>query len=453
MAKNKVEFVCRECGYISLKWTGCCPECGNWNTFNEEVIDKFNKAKSFTNFVQPKILKEIDFDSELRYDTGIDELNILFGGGIVKGSISLIGGDPGIGKSTLLLQICSNLANNNKILYVSGEESAKQLKLRANRLKVDNDNLLILPESDMDSIVSSIKNVNPDIVMIDSIQTMNLAEISSASGSVTQVRECTYVLQKIAKEKDISIILVGHVNKEGNIAGPKILEHIVDVVLYFEGETKFAFRILRVVKNRFGSTNEIAVFEMLKEGLKPVNNPSAVLLNERPSGVSGSCVCSIMEGTRPILAEVQSLVTKSGFGMPRRMCKGFDYNRMSLIIAVLEKRAGYFFGTLDCYINVVGGIRLDDPAADLAIALSLISSLRDKPLDEKLIAFGEIGLAGEIRSVAGVDKIVIEAKKLGFNKIIIPSNCMKKIKKIPDCIEIIPANNIKSVIFRVFSDQ
>lgn len=451
MAKNKVEFVCRECGYISLKWTGCCPECGNWNTFDEEVIDKFNKAKRFTNFVQSKILKEIDFDSELRYDTGIDELNILFGGGIVKGSISLIGGDPGIGKSTLLLQICSNLAKENKILYVSGEESSKQLKLRANRLQIDSENLFILPESDIDSVVSSIKNIKPDIVMIDSIQTMNLPEISSASGSVTQVRECTYVLQKIAKERDISIILVGHVNKEGNIAGPKILEHIVDVVLYFEGESKFSFRILRVVKNRFGSTNEIAVFEMLKQGLKSVNNPSAVLLSERPSGVSGSCVCSMMEGTRPILAEVQSLVTKSGFGMPRRMCKGFDYNRMSLIIAVLEKRAGYFFGTLDCYINVVGGIKLDHPAADLAVALSLISSLRDKPLDDNLIAFGEIGLAGEIRSVVGVEKIVVEAKKLGFNKIIVPSNCMKNISKIPESVKIIAVDNIKSVISMVFN--
>lgn len=452
MAKNKVEFVCRECGYTSLKWTGCCPGCGNWNTFDEEMVDKIRKTKSFTDFIQPKALKEIDFDSEIRYDTGINELNVLFGGGIVKGSISLIGGDPGIGKSTLLLQICSNLAKDNKILYISGEESAKQLKLRANRLQIDNDNLFILPESDMDSVVGSIKNISPDIVMVDSIQTMNLSEISSASGSVTQVRECTYILQKIAKEQDISIILVGHVNKEGNIAGPKILEHIVDVVLYFEGESKFAFRILRVVKNRFGSTNEIAVFEMLKEGLKPVNNPSAVLLNERPSGVSGSCVCSIMEGTRPILAEVQSLVTKSGFGVPRRMCKGFDYNRMSLIIAVLEKRAGYFFGTLDCYINVVGGIKLDDPAADLAIALSLISSLRDKPLEDNLIAFGEIGLAGEIRSVAGINKIVIEAKKLGFNKIIVPSNCMKKIKKIPESVKIVPVDNIKSVMARIFND-
>ncbi len=456
MAKNKKNFVCKECGYNSPKWTGCCPNCGGWNTFEEEVVEPNLKGISFTpkldSYIEPKQLRDIDVDDELRYKTGINSLDQLFGGGIVKGSLSLLGGDPGIGKSTLLLQICSSISKNNKILYVSGEESAKQLKLRADRLNVKDEALYILSEADIGTVTNTILTTKPDIVMIDSIQTMNLSEISSASGSVMQVRECTYILQKIAKEKDISIIIVGHVNKDGNIAGPKILEHIVDVVLYFEGETNFSFRILRVVKNRFGSTNEIAVFEMLKEGLKPVDNPSAMLLSERPKGVSGSCVCSVIEGTRPILAEVQSLVTKSGFGMPRRMCKGFDYNRMSLMIAVLEKRAGYLFGALDCYINVIGGIKLDEPGVDLAICLSLVSSLRDKPLDDGLIAIGEVGLAGEIRSIMGANKTILEANKLGFNKVILPKSCINSINYILNDVKLIPVNDIKDAINKAFNE-
>lgn len=454
MAKPKSDFVCIECGYHSPKWNGCCPNCGGWNTFEEEKVISVSAPSSKKSGVfssekvsKPVLISDIDMDREVRYQTGITEFDRLLGGGIVKGSLILLGGDPGIGKSTLLMQICGKLAKGLEVLYVSGEESAKQLKLRADRLGVcEEDGLYILSETDMDTVASTILSQEPDIVMIDSIQTMNLEAITSSSGSITQVRECTTILQKLAKTEDIPIFLVGHVNKDGNIAGPKVLEHIVDTVLYFEGDSHFSFRILRAVKNRFGSTNEIAVFEMVKEGLKAVENPSAMLLQERPSSVSGSCVCSIMEGSRPILAEVQALVAKSGFGTPRRMCTGFDYNRMSLILAVLEKRAGYVFSALDCYVNVIGGLRLDEPGADLAIALSLVSGLRDVPIEETLLAFGEIGLAGEIRTVTGAEKRVAEAKRLGFTKIVLPRRCVESFSSIPNDVELIPVSNIRQAI-------
>ena len=340
-------------------------------------------------------LEDVDSNDEVRYHTGISELDRVLGGGIVRGSLVLLGGDPGIGKSTLLLQICEYLGKEQKILYVSGEESRAQVKLRANRLGVSTENLTLASMTDIENVVHAILQTEPDIVMVDSIQTMNFAAVSSSSGSVSQVRECTQILARVAKNEEISIFLVGHVNKDGAIAGPKVLEHIVDAVLYFEGERHLSYRILRAVKNRYGSTNEIGVFEMTTEGLHQVENPSMMLLSGRPSNVSGTCVACVIEGSRPILAEVQALVSKTSFGTPRRMSTGFDYNRTALLIAVLEKRAGYFFGNLDTYINVVGGLRLDEPAADLPISLALISSLLDKPIDDDVIAFGEIGLAGE----------------------------------------------------------
>ena len=340
-------------------------------------------------------LEDVDSNDEVRYHTGISELDRVLGGGIVRGSLVLLGGDPGIGKSTLLLQICEYLGKEQKILYVSGEESRAQVKLRANRLGVSTENLTLASMTDIENVVHAILQTEPDIVMVDSIQTMNFAAVSSSSGSVSQVRECTQILARVAKNEEISIFLVGHVNKDGAIADPKVLEHIVDAVLYFEGERHLSYRILRAVKNRYGSTNEIGVFEMTTEGLHQVENPSMMLLSGRPSNVSGTCVACVIEGSRTILAEVQALVSKTSFGTPRRMSTGFDYNRTALLIAVLEKRAGYFFGNLDTYINVVGGLRLDEPAADLPISLALISSLLDKPIDDDVIAFGEIGLAGD----------------------------------------------------------
>lgn len=384
-------------------------------------------------------ISEIDTSNEIRFHTGVSELDRVLGGGIVKGSLILLGGDPGIGKSTLLLQICEFLGQNLSIMYVSGEESVRQLKLRANRLNVNSENLYILASTDVELIGSTILLNKPDVVMIDSIQTMCISNISSSPGSITQVRESTNAFMRIAKSEDIPIFIVGHVNKDGAIAGPKVLEHIVDAVLYFEGERNLTYRILRAVKNRYGSTNEIGVFEMGDSGLSEVENPSLMLLSGRPINVSGSCVACVMEGSRPILAEVQALVTKTGFGTPRRTSTGFDYNRMNLILAVLEKRAGYFFGNLDTYINVVGGLRLDEPAADLSIAISLVSSLRDKPVDDDIIAFGEIGLGGEVRNVNNISDRVKEAQRLGFTKAIIPKNATVNVSG----IEIFRVSNIK----------
>ena len=446
MAKIKSVYICSECGYESPKWYGKCPSCGEWNTMNEEIKDTAKTASTSrshaTAYAPPVPIREIDTTDEIRYQTGSKELDRVMGGGIVKGSLILLGGDPGIGKSTILLQICEYLGRDLNILYVSGEESKRQLKLRAERLGVNSENLYILTQTDVELVCETIRQDKPDIVMIDSIQTMSLSELNSSPGSVTQVRESTNFFMRTAKSMDIPMIIVGHVNKEGSIAGPKVLEHVVDAVLHFEGDRQMSYRILRAVKNRYGSTNEIGVFEMTDEGLKEVENPSLMLISGRPKNVSGTCIACAMEGTRPILAEIQALAASTGFGNPRRMCTGFDYNRMNMIIAVLEKRAGYYFNNTDAYINVVGGLRLDETAVDLAVAIALISSLKDVPINENAIAFGEIGLAGEIRSVSHVQQRVSEAVRLGFTKIIIPSHNMKDITGSND-IEIIPVKNVR----------
>lgn len=445
MAKVKSVFVCSDCGYESPKWFGKCPGCGEWNTMNEELPNKAPITKNGISAVnQVMALNEITEDVEKRISTGIDEFDRVLGGGIVLGSLVLISGDPGIGKSTILLQVCEYLGKNKRILYVSGEESANQIKMRANRLGVTTQNLFILPQTDVGTIVEAIKSEKPDIVIIDSIQTMVYDEISSSAGSVTQVRECTNIFMHTAKGLGIPIFVVGHVNKDGAIAGPKVLEHIVDTVLYFEGEKNYSYRILRGEKNRFGSTNEIGVFEMTSEGLKEVLNPSLMMISGRPKNTSGTCVACVMEGSRPILAEVQGLVCATGFGTPRRMSTGFDYNRMNMLLAVLEKRAGYFFNNMDAYINVVGGLKLDEPAADLTVALALVSSLKDKAVGENVLAFGEVGLAGEIRAINNCEQRVNEAYRLGFERCIIPFHNYKSLsKELKVNMDIVPVRTIR----------
>lgn len=449
MAKVKSIFVCGQCGYESAKWNGKCPSCGAWNSFEEVETTVSKKSVSVSKKsadVSDKILciNEIEAaDNEVRYKTGLNELDRVLGGGLVKGSVVLLSGEPGIGKSTILLQICRFLGGNHTILYISGEESVRQIKLRAGRLGVESENLYLLALTDAETVCDAIVENKPDIVIVDSIQTMSIRDISSAPGSITQVRECTNMLMRTAKSEEIPMFIVGHVNKDGAIAGPKVMEHIVDAVLFFEGERNLSYRILRAVKNRFGSTNEIGVFEMGDSGLKEVENPSLMLLSGRPADVSGSCVACVMEGSRPILAEVQALVTKSGFSAPRRVSTGFDYNRLALIIAVLEKRLGFFFGQLDVYVNVVGGLRIDEPAADLSIALALYSGITDKPIDEKLLAFGEIGLGGELRSVSHIAQRISEAQRLGFKRCIVPKHSLSAIDKSSFDIDIIPASTLR----------
>lgn len=422
MAKSKTLYVCNQCSYESAKWYGQCPSCGEWNCMEETVAVKTSSKTNRSALTQPRAvtIDEICETSEIRYDTGISEFNRVLGGGLVKGSLVLIGGDPGIGKSTILLQACRNLSETKKVLYVSGEESASQIKLRAGRLGINSKNLYVLCETDAEYVAETIRQDKPDVVIIDSIQTMSITDIQSTTGSVTQVRECTNLFMRTAKSLSIPIFIVGHVNKDGNIAGPKVLEHIVDTVLYFEGDRNMSYRILRAVKNRFGSTNEIGVFTMNDSGLQEVPNPSEMLLEGRPKNTSGTCVMCVMEGSRPILAEVQALVTPTGFGTPRRMTNGYDFNRMSMLIAVLEKRAGYYFANTDCYLNIVGGLKIDEPASDLSVVLALVSSLKDMILKDDVIAFGEIGLAGEIRGVSNAQQRVNEAIRLGFRKIIVP---------------------------------
>lgn len=446
--KIKSVYVCSECGYETSKWLGQCPKCKAWSTLEEEMRTQTSTKKSLstlgTNRSKVYTLNEITADTEHRFDTGLKELNRVLGGGLVKGSIVLLSGDPGIGKSTLLLQICQPLGKTLKILYVSGEESAHQLKLRANRLKVNSENLSVLCETDAQYICEVISSEKPDLVMIDSIQTMNIPELNSSSGSVTQVRETTNLFMRTAKTMNIPIIIVGHVNKDGNIAGPKVLEHIVDAVLYIEGDRNFSYRILRAVKNRYGSTNEIGMFEMMDTGLEEVSNPSMMLISGKPKNTSGSCVACIMEGSRPIMAEVQSLVTPTGFGNPRRMASGIDYNRMAMLIAVLEKRAGYFIGNMDCYVNIIGGLKIDEPAADLSIALAIVSSLKDYAVSEDVLAFGEIGLGGEIRAVSNCEQRIKEAAKLGFRKCVVPKYNLTKLKNsLKENIEVIGVSNIR----------
>ena len=453
MSKIKTSFVCSSCGYSSPKWSGQCPQCREWNTMNEEIVaDKKSTTssnKTSYSFDSIKSIAEIDTGDELRYNTGIGELNRVLGGGLVKGSVVLLSGDPGIGKSTLLMQACSTFANDKLVLYVSGEESSKQLKLRAERLGVNGENISVMTETDVELVCEYIKQHKPEIVMIDSIQTLNHADIQSSPGSVTQVRECTNLLLRTGKSLDIPIIIVGHVNKDGAIAGPKVMEHIVDAVLYFEGERNYAYRILRAVKNRYGSTNEIGVFEMNDTGLSEVENPSAALLSERNTNVSGNCISCVMEGSRPILAEIQSLVCTSGYGNARRMSTGFDFNRLNLILAVLEKRFGYRFSAMDTYLNIVGGLRLDEPAADLPVALALVSGITDKAVLDNVVAIGEIGLSGEIRSVSRLTARISEAQRLGFTKCIVPRACLKQIKSRFD-IEVIGVRNLHEAIANAF---
>ncbi|MBP3381415.1 MAG: DNA repair protein RadA [Clostridia bacterium] len=441
--KVKSIYVCTECGAESPKWYGKCPSCGEWNSLQEELRQSVSKpTASATPRATVQQLKNMQTGEEYRTDTGMKELDRVLGGGIVKGGLMLIGGDPGIGKSTLLLQICQHLGEKMRILYVSGEESEKQIKLRADRLGVTTDNLYLLCETDVDTVIGTVETEKPDLLIIDSIQTMSLSAISSSPGSVTQVRESTSAIMHAVKSRDLPTFIVGHVNKDGAIAGPKVMEHIVDCVLYFEGDTNSSYRILRCIKNRYGSTNEIGVFEMSDEGLKEVENPSGLMLSGRMENVSGTCVVSTMEGTRPILAEVQGLVSPSGLTNPRRMATGFDNYRLSLLLAVLEKRAGYFLSTLDTYVNVVGGLRLNEPAADLAVAIALITSLKDTAADSHTLAFGEIGLEGEIRAVNNAEARISEAVRLGFNRVILPAANAKKTKPI-DGVEIIGVTTIR----------
>ncbi|ARF17317.1 DNA repair protein RadA [Sporosarcina sp. P3] len=455
MAKRKSKFMCRSCGYESAKWMGRCPGCGEWNTMDEEVeiVQKGPRAAfQHGDRVKHKALpiSQVEMAEEPRVKTELEELNRVLGGGIVPGSLILIGGDPGIGKSTLLLQVSSLLANQQqRVLYISGEESIKQTKLRAERLGVKSDELYIYAETDLAMINETVDEVKPKFVVVDSIQTVHHPEVSSAPGSVSQVRECTAELMRIAKTQNIAIFLVGHVTKEGQIAGPRLLEHMVDTVLYFEGERHHTYRILRSVKNRFGSTNEIAIFEMLQAGLKEVLNPSEMFLRERSQGGAGSTIVASMEGTRPILVEIQALMTASSFNYPKRMATGLDQNRVQLLMAVLEKRAGMLLQTQDAYIKVAGGVKLDEPAIDLAVLLSIVSSYRDTAVGARDCFVGEVGLTGEVRRVSRIEQRVTEAAKLGFDRIIIPSSNLGG-WDIPDGIEVVGVETITEALGMAF---
>ena len=439
MAKGKnTVFFCQNCGYESAKWMGQCPGCREWNTFVEEQVvtgqGKSSRMKTVTGFSEknkPAKLSEVSIEKEDRISTGIGELDRVLGGGIVAGSLTLVGGDPGIGKSTLLLQVCRNLAGDGReVLYVSGEESLKQIKLRANRIGTFSDHLKLLCETNLESIEETIKRSKPEVVIIDSIQTMFHGEISAAPGSISQVREATGLFLQLAKGLGVSIFIVGHVTKEGTVAGPRVLEHMVDTVLYFEGDRHASYRLLRGVKNRFGSTNEIGVFEMEAEGLREVLNPSEFMLNGRPENASGSVVACSMEGTRPILVEIQALVCHSNFGIPRRQTTGTDFNRVNLLMAVLEKRLGLQMGNCDAYVNIAGGIKIQEPAIDLGIAMAIVSSFKNRAVSSDMIVMGEVGLSGEVRAVSMIPVRVQEAKKLGFATCVIPSVCMDSVKEI-----------------------
>ena len=448
MAKIKTTYICHECGYDTGKWLGKCPSCNNFSTFSEEIVEKAssNNISTISSTNKALDLESIAPINEVRTKTKIGELDRVLRGGIVQGSLTLVGGDPGIGKSTLLLQICEAVGQSGKkILYVSGEESAQQIKLRANRLNITTKNLLLLSETNFNVIENTIRDIKPDLVIIDSIQTVFLDDLSSAPGSVTQVRECTAKIMRIGKGENISIFIVGHVTKDGAIAGPRILEHMVDTVLYFEGERLASYRILRAVKNRFGSTNEIGVFEMRQIGLVEINNPSEYMLSGRPIGANGSCVTCSIEGTRPILAEVQSLVSYTTFNIPRRMATGMDFNRVILLIAVLEKKLNLQLGSYDVYVNLAGGIKILEPALDASVACSIVSSYKNKPIDAKTLIFGEIGLSGELRAVSFCEKRVMEALKLGFETVIIPKDNLKEVSSIKD-IKICPVSNINELL-------
>ena len=449
MPKAKTIFFCQNCGFESSKWMGQCPACKEWNSFAEEPQASTKKTAAGNvrkDTPQPKTLSEIEMNQAARMSTGMGELDRVLGGGIVQGSLVLVGGDPGIGKSTLLLQVCRTLSDaGKKVLYISGEESLQQIRLRAERMGSFTEHLLILCETDLQAIRETITRLQPQVVVIDSIQTMYNESVSSAPGSVSQVRESTGVLMQIAKTQNITIFIVGHVTKEGVVAGPRVLEHMVDTVLYFEGDRYASYRVLRGVKNRFGSTNEIGVFEMRTSGLAEVANPSEYMLEGKPENASGSIVACTMEGTRPVLLEVQALVCQSSLAFPRRTADGTDLNRVNLLMAVLEKRAGLRVSSCDAYINIAGGIRMNEPALDLGIVLAVASSMKDTPIDEKTIAFGEVGLSGEVRSVTMPEQRVREAKKLGFDTVILPMSCMKQAARV-DGIHLTGVRNVREAI-------
>ena len=449
MAKLKTVFFCTECGNETPKWQGKCPSCGAWNTLEEHIERPAapGRSRSITSgdAKKPKTISQVDSGVEIRFSTGMGELDRVLGGGAVAGSLVLVGGAPGIGKSTLLLQICNALCAERKVLYVSGEESERQLKLRAQRLGVAPENLFIFAENRLSDILASVEQIAPDVLIVDSIQTMYADENDASPGSVSQVKDCTMRLMTLSKADGITVFVVGHINKDGNIAGPKVLEHMVDCVMYFEGDPNTSYRLLRAAKNRFGSTNEIGVFEMLDSGLKEVPNPSQMLLEGRPEGASGTCVACVMEGTRPILAEVQALVSKTSFQVPRRTADGFDFNRAALLLAVSEKRAGMKLNLFDAYINVIGGLRLDEPGSDLPVVLAVASSYRDMPIADDLVAIGEVGLTGEIRSVSHMNQRLQEVSRLGFKKAIIPKFGSEKLE-IPNGLEVYRVRNLREAI-------
>lgn len=455
MAKLKTKFVCQNCGYFSIKWLGKCPECGTWDAMVEEVETESVEADARTlrasnKAEKPINIKEVKLEKEDRYTSGIDELDIVLGGGIVKGSLILVGGDPGIGKSTMLLQVADHVAKQGKkVLYVSGEESVKQTKMRADRLDIGSEALFVLSENNMDLILNEIQSLKPDVLVVDSIQTVFREGVSSAPGSVSQVREATGLLMKIAKGMGISTFIVGHVTKNGAIAGPKVLEHMVDTVLYFEGERYNIYRILRAVKNRFGSTNEIGVYEMTNKGLRGVSNPSNLFLSERRSEASGSVVTAAVEGTRPVLVEIQALVSQTTFGMPRRTAVGVDYNKLVMLLAVLEKRVGLALADQDCYINVVGGMSMEEPSADLAVVAAIAASFRDFKLDAETLVFGEVGLTGEIRNVSQAQSRISEGAKLGFKRFIMPFGNVEGLE-VPKGAKVIGVKSVEEAFSNLF---
>ncbi|GAA0702724.1 DNA repair protein RadA [Paraclostridium ghonii] len=451
MAKIKTKYVCQECGYENSKWLGKCPECSKWNTFVEEIEQKTSKSNKEVFVIdksssRPLNINSIETIKEQRFSTCINELDRVLGGGVVNGSLVLVGGDPGIGKSTLLIQVSSNVANSGKkVLYISGEESASQIKMRAQRLGIKSDNLYIFAENNLSIIEAHLESVNPDLIIVDSIQTVFSPEITSAPGTVSQIKEGTSRFMKISKKMGISTFVVGHVTKEGALAGPKVLEHMVDTVLYFEGERFNTYRLIRAVKNRFGSTNELGVFEMREVGLVELENPSKILISEKPKDVAGSVIISTVEGTRPMLLELQALVSPTSFGIPKRTATGVDYNRVSLLMAVLEKRVGMQIQNQDVYINVVGGIKINEPSIDLGIVMAIASSFRNISIDENVAITGEVGLTGEIRAVSFIEKRIAECKKLGFTKIIIPKSNYEAVKDIKN-IDICPVDSVRQAI-------
>ena len=454
MAKNKTVFVCNNCGYESPKWMGKCPACGEWNSFFEEkvITSKNSNGKTNKERVKPIELSKIEGKETTRVSTGFDELDRVLGGGLVNGSLVLLGGEPGIGKSTIILQICNKIKTEGKVLYVSGEESAEQVKIRADRLNVKNDNLLFLSETDIHIVEEEIEQIKPALVIIDSIQTMYSDEITSAPGSVSQVREITAKIMRMCKENGITTILIGHVTKDGNIAGPRVLEHMVDTVLYLEGERYFSYRILRGVKNRFGSTNEIGMFEMQNEGLVEIDNPSSILISERNENPAGSVIVASIEGTRPLLVEFQALTTQSVYGLPRRTANGIDYNRLTLLIAVLEKKARLPLGNQDVYLNVVGGLKVNEPAIDLGVVLATASSFKNVSIPTDVVVLGEVGLTGEVRAINLIEKRLKEAEKLGFKTCIIPESNKKNLKDTYK-LDIIGVHNINEAMKVAFEKQ